>query len=81
MGRLQGNVQRYPPHPHWFMCYITLITPLSRGWWKLDSILVPGCPTQAVSVFGLKSSGGGSQIGRSDDFHFHCTKSDCLTGA
>lgn len=50
------------PHPrHWFMCYITLITPLPRGWRKLDSVLVPGCPHQAAPLLGLKGSVGGSQ--------------------
>lgn len=51
-----------PPHRrHRFMCYITLITPLSRGWRKLDSVLVPGCPHQAAPLLGLKGSAGGSQ--------------------
>lgn len=52
-----------PPHHrrHRFMCYITLITPLSRGWRKLDSVLVPGCPHQAAPLLGLKGSAGGSQ--------------------
>lgn len=47
-GSLLGNVQRQAPS--WFMCYITLITPLSCGWYRLDSILVPGCPAPAAPV-------------------------------
>lgn len=36
------------------MCYITLITPLSRGWWEVSGAGVPGCPRQAAQPGGVR---------------------------
>lgn len=64
-GSLFGNVQR----PHCFMCYITLITPPSRGWRKLDSVLVPGCSHRAASLLGWKAQQEWKKDSRSCGYH------------